>query len=60
MLEMSQLTALFKHLFTSKDYGNTLKEYIVKHNPKTTSDIEMLERRWLYRQNNHTGGGQWL
>lgn len=60
MLEMSQLGALFKHFFHTPNYGETLKEYVLKHNPKTTSDIEMLEKRWLYRQNNHTGGGQWL
>ena len=60
MLEMSQLSALLKHFFQSPNYGETLKQYIVKHNPKTTADIEMLERKWLYRQNNHTGGGQWL
>jgi len=60
MLEMSQLGAVIKHFFRSPSYGDTLREYVIKHNPKTTSDIEMLEKRWLYRQNNYTGGGQWL
>ena len=60
MLETSQIVALFKHFFKDHTYGETLKEYISKHNPKTTADIELLERKWLYSQNHHTGGGQWL
>ena len=56
MLDMTQLLVVIKHLFKDKNYGDTLKEYITKHNPQTTSDIEILERQWLYRQNRYTGG----
>lgn len=59
MLEHSQILASIKHFFESRGYGNTLREYIVNNNPKTHADIEILERQWLYRNFQHTGG-QWL
>lgn len=58
MLEMTQLLSVFKHLFKDQVYGETLQNYIASRHPKTTADIEHLERQWQYR--NIKQGGQWL
>lgn len=49
----------FKSFFKVGDYGDSLRSYIVSQNPKTTADVEILERQWLYKQKQHTGG-KWL
>lgn len=53
---LNKINRLIKQYFYSDNYGNNLKKFIAKHNPKTSADIESLERRWLYKQN----GGMWL
>jgi len=58
MLEMTQLISVFKHLFKDRGYGETLQDYIAAQNPKTTADVEHLERQWQY--SNIKQGGQWL
>jgi hypothetical protein len=55
MLEMSQLLNLFKHVFQDKSYGQSIEQYILKHNPQSPGDIERLERQWQHRN-----GGMWL
>lgn len=56
---LNKLFDRFKNLFAVKSYGDSLKDYIVKNNPKNNADVEVLERQWLYKQKKHTGG-QWL
>lgn len=56
---LDKLFNRFKNLFAVKSYGDSLKEYIIKNNPKNNADVEVLERQWLYKQNQYTGG-QWL
>lgn len=48
-----------ENIFKSNTHGESLKQYILCNNPKSTSDIELLEKQWLYRsyQNNNRG---WL
>ncbi len=58
MLNTDQIAALFRHFFTDRSYGDSLQRYILSKNPKNSADIELIERQWQYRQNNH--GGQWL
>ncbi len=55
MLEMSQLYAIFRKLFTDRTYGESLEHYINSRNPQNSADIEHLERQWQYKS-----GGQWL
>lgn len=45
--------------FKSTTHGDSLKEYILHNNPKSTADIELLEKQWSYKnfQNNNRG---WL
>lgn len=57
MLDMTQLLAVFKHLFRDRSYGDSLQDFIASHNPKTPADIEHLERKWQYQRH---AGGQWL
>jgi hypothetical protein len=60
MLKTTRLLALFKHIFQDQSYGQSLQNYIVSKHPKTSADVELLERQWQYKQNHYTGGGQWL
>lgn len=48
-----------ENIFKSDTHGESLKQYILYNNPKSTSDIELLERQWLYKnyKNNNRG---WL
>ena len=57
MLEINQLKDVIKHLFQAKSYGKSLQDYVIAKNPKTTADIERLERDWQY---SNFKGGQWL
>lgn len=58
MLEMTQLLAVFKKLFTDQTYGQSLQNYIANRNPQTPADVEFFEKQWQY--NNIKSGGQWL
>lgn len=59
MLEMTQLLAVLKKLFTDQTYGQSLQNYITNRNPQSPADVEFLERQWQYGNNKHTGG-KWL
>lgn len=60
MLEMSQLLAVIKNFFDDKSYGQSIEQYILKHNPQSPGDIERLERQWQYRQGYKSSEGMWL
>jgi len=59
MLEMTQLLAVFKKLFTDQTYGNTLQSYISSRNPQSPADVEFFEKQWQYN-NIKNNGGHWL
>lgn len=48
-----------KNFFKSNTQGESLKQYILYNNPKSTADIELLEKQWLYRSYQNNNGG-WL
>lgn len=54
-----KILEILGNTFRSTTHGESLKEYILHNNPKSTADIELLEKQWLYRnyQNNNRG---WL
>jgi hypothetical protein len=49
------ITDKLKNIFKSTSHGDSLKEYIIYNNPKSTADIELLEKQWAYKsfQNNN-------
>lgn len=59
MLELSQLLAVLKTLFTSKTYGETLESYIVSRNPQNTADIEKFAREFESRASTLRGSALW-
>ena len=60
MLTTDQIFSLFKHIFRSPNYGETLEKYIVRGNPKCPGDVERLERQWQRGQYHDVQRGQWL
>lgn len=60
MLSTNQVFSIFKHIFKSPGYGESLEKYIVSRRPQTPADVERLERQWYRNQpyNNHRG--EWL
>jgi hypothetical protein len=59
MLTVENIYTLLGRLFKTPSYGEHLENYIVSHNPKTSGDIERLEKQWQQNKN-HIHGGQWL
>ncbi len=57
MLKTEKFFKFIKNMFTDRTYGRTLEQYIIKHHPKNSQDIEILERKWQYRQQL---GGHWI
>lgn len=54
-----KILEIFGNIFRSTAHGESLKEYILHNNPKSTADIELLERQWLYRSHKNNNRG-WL
>ena len=57
MLSLNEIGALFKHIFKTPNYGESLEQYIVSRKPQTPQDIERLERQW---SSNNYRRGDWL